>query len=187
MRFPRPNLNAALLSPETFLAPLPKTSHDLTSLFIPVCNRIDQKRGELCFGPGSGQTANCRGNSCSEASYNPALCDPWLGHQWLSKPSPKECKECEKFCLGVLIYWTEFKNNFLYAPFEMEKKRGGLQTSILYREIISPMLPPFETSEDPGPHPISVLSYCKATLSMTLLLFIIILPLSTASINSICF
>lgn len=70
MRIRRPDLNTALLSPAPFLVPFPKTSDDLTSFFIPVFNRSGQRRGEPYFRPGSGHTANCRGNSCSEVGYN---------------------------------------------------------------------------------------------------------------------
>lgn len=53
--------------------------------------------------------------SCVRHSWGP----------WLSKPSPRECKECEQFCLGVLINSTEFKHNFLCVPFEIGKKEDS--------------------------------------------------------------
>lgn len=58
---------------------------------------------------------------------------------WLSKPSPRECKECEQFCLGVLINSTEFKHNFLCVPFEIGKKEDSKHPVFSNRNKITHM------------------------------------------------
>lgn len=103
---------------------------------------------------------------------------------WLSKPSPRECKECEQFCLGVLINSTEFKHNFLCVPFEIGKKEDSKHPVFSNRNKITHMAT-FWDLRRPQSLSYRYLSYYKAILSMTLFLFIIILPLSTACKNYI--